>query len=135
MKLRSQSSPHNPLFLFCLQRPYFQSCWVRARSQLGTNFSVVFPYTLYPAGNELVPSTTKNTASGCSVGSLLSWIPRKRKQQAIYGSLRCISSDKKLKSICITSPQGTAGRSGCLLYNKYYIMTFLQPFFSARLFQ
>ncbi len=45
-------------------RPYFQSCWERVPSLLGTKFSVVFPYNSCLAGNELVPSMTKNTASG-----------------------------------------------------------------------
>jgi len=40
------------------------SCWVRARSQLGTRFSVVFPHTSCLARNELEPRMTKNMTSG-----------------------------------------------------------------------
>ncbi len=48
-----------------IQRPYFQSTCVRARSQLGTNFSIVCIYTSLLAGNELVPRVTKITDSAC----------------------------------------------------------------------
>jgi len=36
-------------------------CWLRARSWLGTRFSVVFLYTSFLARNELVPNMAKNT--------------------------------------------------------------------------
>ena len=49
-------------------RPGFGSGWERARSKVGTRFIVVFPYSLCLAGIELVPSLTKNTASGVTLG-------------------------------------------------------------------
>ncbi len=42
---------------------YFQSFWVRPRSQLGTRFSVLFLYTSCLVENEVAPSMFKNTTS------------------------------------------------------------------------
>ncbi len=42
-----------------VQRPYFQSCWVRARSQLGTRYKGKQLKISFLAGNELVPDRLK----------------------------------------------------------------------------
>ncbi len=46
----------------CSQRPYFQSYWVRARSQLGIKFKFLL-YNSCQTENEVAPSMTKNTTS------------------------------------------------------------------------
>ncbi len=38
--------------------------WGRIFSQAGNELSMLFPYTSFPAGNELILKLTKNTASG-----------------------------------------------------------------------
>ena len=39
-------------------------------------------------------------------GSVLTWIPRKKNQQSIYGSLECVRPKSKSRYICIFDPQG-----------------------------
>ena len=39
-------------------------------------------------------------------GSVLTWIPRKKNQQSIYGSLECDRPKSKSRYICIFDPQG-----------------------------
>ncbi len=51
---KSQMTDLSTVFLISL---------VRDRSYLGTNFFIVFPYTSFLVGNELVPRLTKNMSS------------------------------------------------------------------------
>jgi len=51
------------IYILRITRKYFWSCWVRTRFQLGTRYIGNQLKSPFLAGNELVPSTTKNPAS------------------------------------------------------------------------
>jgi hypothetical protein len=69
---------------------------------------MLFPYTLFPAGNELILKQTKNTSSG--------WKPFVHSKEELFPSTSCLAGDKLV-------PKQTKNTATGYLTSHYLVFT------------